>query len=185
MICRKSIFTFALFILFVVALAFGAPRPAAAATSGSFAEIERALELLQANVERLRTSTSSTDRSTRRTTRATTTRTVNQSCMQEAVNTRESAIMAAFEKSNTALLSAMDKRKTAFTAVWSGTDISAVRSRYTAIWAEWKRDFEAIRSTQRSERQTAWRAFRETATKTCRATLPREESASQESSGTS
>jgi hypothetical protein len=108
---------------------------------------------------------------------------VDRSCMQGAVNTREASIKNAFSTYTNSITAALDKRVTAFSSVWSGTEVSSNET-YRSIWGTWKKSNEEARKKLRSEREVAWKTYRETATKTCKAKLPKEETAQQDA-GTS
>lgn len=116
-------------------------------------------------------------------TRATSTKTVDSTCMQEAVNTREESIMKAFETFSASMLTAMEKRQTAFASVWTDTSINNP-SKYNGIWTTWKKDTEAARKQLNQNRVMAWKTFRTTAKESCKATLPKAESESQETGAT-
>jgi hypothetical protein len=99
--------------------------------------------------------------------------------MQEAINTRENAIMDAGYEYAFAMRDAMEKRKTGLSRLWVDTEVSN-RSQHQKVWQDWRKDSQAARAELRADRDAAWRTFRETAQRTCRATLPREESAAQD-----
>jgi hypothetical protein len=101
--------------------------------------------------------------------------------MQEAVMKRETALKTALENHHKETMTAMDKRLAAFTTAWSSTEAQNART-YRTIWSTWKQEAEAARKKLRSERDAAWKTFRETATKSCRVTLTREENEGQDSS---
>jgi len=108
---------------------------------------------------------------------------VDRSCMQDAVNTRETSIKNAFSAYTNSVLAALDQRVTAFASVWSGTEVSNSNT-YRTVWSTWKKANSEASKKLRSDRETAWKTYRETATKTCKATLPKEETAKQDA-GTS
>ncbi len=166
--------TFAVLASIVVAFsAFfvaGTTAPAAE-PDGEFLQLKSQLELLRANLMQMRTGSSTRASSTRAT--------VDRSCMQEAVNTRENKIMDAGYTYAAAMRTAMNKRKDAFATVWSGTEVSN-QSTYKQIWSQWKRDSEAARKKLQNDRKGAWKTFQETAVKTCKAKLPKEETEKQD-----
>lgn len=173
---------------------FGVATPAQAATT-NFSKLEQTLELLRGNMLRLKdqmgsstkpfgdrklknaSSTKPTGEDKQR--RASSTRAVDQTCMQEAVNTREEAIMNSFETFTASTLSAMEKRQAAFAAAWTDSTIKNT-GKYNGIWTTWKKDTDAARKQLNKDRVAAWKAFRTTAKESCKATLPKAESETQE-----
>lgn len=156
-----------------------APKQTSAATPSTLKEMQTQLEYLRANIMQLRTS-STTKPGNASATRASSTRPVNISCMQAAVTTREDAIMAAGTKYTMDMKTAFEERKAGLIAAWTGTDISTTRTKYNAVWKEWNKDRLAAKETLRKDRQDAWNSFKNTATKTCKAKLPKEETSQQE-----
>ncbi len=153
---------------------FVSATPAHAATNDAkFMELKSQLELLRANLMQMRTGSSTRASSTRAT--------VDRSCMQQAVNTRENSIMDAGYTYAAAMRTAMNTRKDAFATVWTGTNVSN-QSTYKQIWSQWKRDSDAARKKLQNDRKNAWKTFQETAAKTCKATLPKEETEKQDAS---
>jgi hypothetical protein len=159
-------------VFFAFAALLLTTSPAHAASSDAqFMQLKSQLELLRADITKMRTSSS---------TRASSTRpVVDRTCMQEALNTREGSILSAFESFNTTIIDAMKKRQTAFSSVWTNTEISN-SGKYKGIWSEWKKSAEAARKKLRSDREAAWKTFRETAVTSCKAKLPKEEAATQD-----
>lgn len=167
-VCASAFLVFTAFVL--------TANPAHAASSDTkLTQLKSQLELLRADVVKMRTGSSTKASSTRPV--------VNRSCMQEAVNTREATILAAFEGFNTSMIDAMKKRQTAFSSVWTTTEITN-SSKYKGIWSDWRQSTEAARKELRADREAAWKTFRETATKSCKAKLPKEESSTQETGNT-
>lgn len=168
----------------IIAFCLLQPHTSHAATN-DFTQIREALENLQSSMKQLRASstTPKRDRATLQSassTRQTPNRALDMTCMQTAVDVRETALMSALEAFQSQMISAMEKRKTAFSSVWTGTEISSNRSRYSATWSTWKKEHKVARDTLRRDREAAWKTFRTTATESCKAKLPKEESASQE-----
>lgn len=184
--------------LVVLSGVFGlnAPAPVSAAGNNpSFAQLKDALELLRGNMLRLKEQTGSSTRpfeerkmknasSTKpvreeKMRHGSSTKAVDRTCMQEAVNTREEAIMAAFKTFNDSTMRAMEKRQTAFASVWTNSNISN-QGKYNSAWTTWKKDTDAARKQLNKDRVSAWKTFRTTATQSCKATLPKAESEEQE-----
>jgi len=160
------------FAVLAVVMVLSPRAEAATLDQATFTKLQSQMEHLRGAMEKLRTSTSTRPR-------ATSTRAVNRSCMQEAINTRESSIMQAFDAHAVAIKAAMEKRQTAFATVWSGTAVSNPGS-YRQIWSQWKRDAAAARKTLQERRKAAWQTFRDTAVQSCKATLPKEETEAQD-----
>lgn len=166
------------FAILAAVMLLSAPRAEAAMIDqATFMRLQSQLELLRANFTQFRTGSSTAPR-------ASSTKAVNRSCMQEAVNTRENKIMEAGYTYAYAMRSAMEKRKASFATVWTGTEVTN-QTTYRQIWSQWKRDSEAARKKLQENRKTAWQTFRDTAVKSCKATLPKEESATQDASTSS
>ncbi len=150
---------------------------AATNSAATLTELKSVLEMLQSNFLRMRAGST-----TPATIRASSTKpVVNRTCMQEAVNTRETSIMDAGYEYAFAIRAAMNKRKSAFSTVWSTDDVTK-NNRYKQIWTQWKRDSEAARKELTKDRQAAWKTFHDTAAKTCKVKLPKEEKAEQDTS---
>jgi hypothetical protein len=110
--------------------------------------------------------------------------TVNISCMAEAVETREDALMASWIDLNEDLSEALTDRKEALMEAW---DIDRQSDRTKAIreaWKNWKDDKKAAHAEFRSDRKATWQTFNKTAKSTCKMTLPKEESLEKTGSDT-
>lgn len=108
---------------------------------------------------------------------------VDATCMQAAVDTREASVASAFTNFTATMTSVLSARKTALYAAWGMSDISA---RHTALKTAWRTARDAAKSahaTLKSDRKTAWEAFKTTAKNSCRTNVPREESLDRDVSG--
>ncbi len=109
---------------------------------------------------------------------------VDITCMAEAVETREDALIEAWTDLNTAVSAALTDRKEALMDAW---DISNQSDRTKAVreaWKDWKNDKKAAHAEFRSDRKTIWAAFNKTAKSTCKTTLPKDESLEKAGSDT-
>jgi hypothetical protein len=95
---------------------------------------------------------------------------LNVACVATAVGKREDAMLAAFDKRNTATHSALVQRKTDLTAAWAKTNRAERNKAIRAAWATYEKSAKAARITFRSERNAAWKTF-ETARKACGGSL--------------
>jgi len=109
---------------------------------------------------------------------------VDITCMAEAVETREDALMEAWTDLNSAVSAALTDRKEALMDAW---DISNQSDRAKAVreaWKDWKNDKKAAHAEFRSDRKSIWAAFNKTAKSTCKMTLPKDESLEKAGSDT-
>jgi|SRR5581483_7556873 len=93
-------------------------------------------------------------------------KTVNVACVATAVDTRESAIIAAYQARGTAVTQALQNRQTALKNAWAMTDAKARNAAIRAAWKNYQTDFKAANTTFRKARMDAWTAFN-TARKAC------------------
>lgn len=185
----KTAFTTLILSVVLTSLAFSvfAAMPAQAHESGEahdHSKMEKKDKARSLNSKRKsENGTSTRPMAERATKRASSTKTVDSTCMQGAVNTREEAIMTAFETYSASTLAAMDKRQKAFAAVWTDSTIKNT-AKYNEIWSAWKKDAEAARKSLQTGRKDAWKTFRTTASQSCKATLPKAEVETQENGTT-
>lgn len=95
--------------------------------------------------------------------------TVDLTCMQEAVEKRDTAITAAWDKFSAAIKSALETRKAALKAAWG---LRTKRERAVALakaWKDWRTTVRSARQTFKNERKAAWQQFK-VDRKKCRAT---------------
>lgn len=100
---------------------------------------------------------------------------VDSTCMAEAVDVREEALIDAWEDLNTSVVSALRERKSALHAAW---ELSVVKERAVALvkaWKEWKADKKAAHAEFRKDRKAAWETFKKTARDECKVKVPKEE----------
>ena len=108
---------------------------------------------------------------------------VDATCMQTAVETREGALISAWEEFNTNIKSALEARKTALKDAWGLTDVKAQKKATAAAWKEWKVDSKAANAELKKERKTAWDTFKKTTKDTCKVTAPKEEALGKDAAG--
>lgn len=104
-------------------------------------------------------------------------------CVQEAVDTRESALGTAWTTYNTAVTAALLARHEALFDAW---EISAAADRNTALkaaWKTWGTAHKEAHKTFKTARNTAWKTYRTTMVSTCKTIVPREESLASDSVG--
>ncbi len=110
--------------------------------------------------------------------------TVNLTCMQTAVDDRETAIGAAFTGFNTDVQAGLTARKTALHDAWGLSDKTARNTAVKVAWTSWKSASKAAHSKLKSARKAAWATFKTTAKTTCKEVLPKEEAEGKDASGT-
>ncbi len=108
---------------------------------------------------------------------------VDASCMQTAVETREGALISAWDEFNTSIKSGLEARKSALKDAWGLTDVKAQKKATATAWKEWKADSKSAHGELRKERKSAWDAFKKTAKSTCKITTPKEESLEKDTAG--
>lgn len=89
-------------------------------------------------------------------------------CVKNAVETRESAVIAAFGKFNTSMTSALEKRKSSLSDAWSKTESSARKSARKSAWSTFKSEKKSAVSVYKSEKKSAWATYKSTVTQTCK-----------------
>lgn len=102
-------------------------------------------------------------------------RAVDATCMSEAVETRETALMTAWGDLNTSLTGALTERKTALVAAWALTDTVERSKALKTAWATWKTDKKDAHTEFKSDRKAAWDTFKTTVKTECKVKLPKEE----------
>ena len=110
-------------------------------------------------------------------------KTVDSSCMQTAVNTRETAIASTFVEFNTSILTALTLRKTALNAAWGMTEMSDQKTALKKAWMDWKTAKKAASMKLKTDRKATWDTFKTTAKTSCKMETPKEESLEKDSAG--
>lgn len=109
---------------------------------------------------------------------------VNLTCMQTAVDTRETAVAAAFTGFNTDVQAALVARKASLHDAWGMSDKTARGTAVKAAWTSWKSASKTAHMKLKSARKDGWAAFKTTAKSTCKEVLPKEEGEGKDASGT-
>lgn len=88
-------------------------------------------------------------------------------CMQTAVETRDTAIIAAFDTYSAAVKSTLTARKTALKAAWAIADRKERRTAIMTAWKDYKTAIKDAKSALKTAKKTAWDAFK-AASKVCK-----------------
>jgi hypothetical protein len=96
-------------------------------------------------------------------------------CMQTAVETRDTAILAAFDTYATTVKSALTARKDALKAAWAITDRKERRTAIMTAWKNYKTAIKDARVALKTAKKTAWDAFK-AASKVCKPTKTQDNS---------
>ncbi len=108
---------------------------------------------------------------------------VDATCVQTAVETRETALISGWGDFNETITTALGERKTALKAAWGLTDKKAQKTAIAGAWKEWKKDSKSAHVEMKKDRKSAWDAFKKTVKETCKVTAPKEESLEKDSAG--
>ena len=80
-------------------------------------------------------------------------------CMQNAVDKRDTAVIAGFDAYHTSVSSALLTRKTALVAAWGLTDVTARNAAIRVAWKDYRTALSNARKTLRTARLAAWKQF--------------------------
>ncbi len=128
--------------------------------------------------------TSSAEASTSRGRNASSTAaTVDASCVQTAVDTREDALMAAWDTFGEAIGTALGARKSALHDAWGLSDRVARNKAIVAAWKEWRTDSKDAYKEVRGDRKSAWDAYKKTMKSECRTDVPKDEVLGKDEAG--
>jgi len=89
-------------------------------------------------------------------------------CVQTAVETRDTAIIAAVDKYTTAVKAAITARKDALKAAWALPTAKEMRPAIKAAWAAYKTSLKDARKVMKTDKKAAWDKFKADR-KTCKA----------------
>ena len=92
---------------------------------------------------------------------------VDATCMANAIDKRETAIIAAVDSYNAAVKSALSTRKDALKAAWAQTDKGKRKSALKAAWDSFKGTWKNAAATLKNSREAAWKQF-QTDVKACK-----------------
>jgi len=93
--------------------------------------------------------------------------TVDLTCMQNAVEKRDSAIITAWDKYSASVKSALETRKSALKSAWTITEKTERISAIKTAWNNYKSAIKTTRQTWMKERKATWQAWK-TDAKTCK-----------------
>lgn len=94
-------------------------------------------------------------------------RNVDAVCMQTAVVTRDTAVIAAVNAQSASWVNALEVRRDALKAAWAMTDATARKTAVRDAWKNYRNSRKEIREKFRSDRNAAWTQFK-TDAKACR-----------------
>ena len=80
-------------------------------------------------------------------------------CIQNAVEKRDSTIMAAFDKFYTTMKQALETRKTALKESWAKPTKAERKTAVKAAWKTFKKTSSETRLTFKKEKKAAWRQY--------------------------
>ncbi len=108
---------------------------------------------------------------------------VDTTCMQAAVASRESAVLAGWDSFTDTMHSGLVTRAAALNTAW-GMDAGTGRAKALKdAWTAWKKVRKDAHTELKADRKAAWATFKTTVKDTCKVTLPKEESLEKDSSG--
>jgi hypothetical protein len=90
-------------------------------------------------------------------------------CMQTAIEIRDTAIIAAVDTYATAAKAALTARKTALKAAWALADRTERRTAIKAAWDTYRKAIKDARTAFKTSRKTAWDTYKSDA-KACKPT---------------
>lgn len=108
---------------------------------------------------------------------------VDATCMQTAVDTRETSLSDAWGTYTSAISSALSARKTALHDAWGLTDIKAQNKAIASAWKAWKKASQDAHKALKSDRKTTWDAFKSTTKTSCKISTPKDEALGADAAG--
>ena len=106
---------------------------------------------------------------------------VDWACVSTATDTREDAILAAFNTFSSSMVSALTARGTSLTAANAMTDKDARKTARKSAWETFKQAKRDAEKKYKMDRKSAWDTFRKSVKDTCKAA----EAASEEKESSS
>lgn len=82
------------------------------------------------------------------------------SCMQSAVEKRETSIISAVDTFNTSISKIHSARKTALVDAWKIEDKTARNEARKSAWTTYRTDAKAAHSAMKASRQVSWTTFK-------------------------
>jgi hypothetical protein len=92
---------------------------------------------------------------------------VNASCVQAAINTRDSAIIAAVTAYSNSWTQALQARQSALNAAWGMSDAKSRRAAINTAWKMYNSAHKTGQETFNTARKNAWSTFK-TSAKACK-----------------
>ena len=83
-------------------------------------------------------------------------------CVQTAIDTRDNAIIAAWDVQYPAVKTALQTRQAALKAAWAQTDQKTRREATRTAWSTYKESAKSARATMKAAHKAAWTAFEAT-----------------------
>ena len=80
-------------------------------------------------------------------------------CVQNAIEKRDSAIIAGHNTFNTSITGALTSRKDALKSAWALTDRSAMKTAKKTAWANFSTSQKSAHDSMRSVRKSSWNTF--------------------------
>jgi len=81
-------------------------------------------------------------------------------CAQTSVETRDTAMIAAMDKYNTAVKAALTARKDALKAAWAMTNAKEARAAIKTAWANYKTAAMDARKSLKADKKAVWAKFK-------------------------
>lgn len=107
------------------------------------------------------------------------TSTLNLPCVQIALTTRETAIIAAYDVMSASIRTSLITRQTELTTAWGITDNKARRDARNSAWSKFNKTVKEARKAYKASVNTAWKKFH-TDSKACKVNTQGVESASSD-----
>ncbi len=112
------------------------------------------------------------------------TKKVDASCVADAVEVREDALIGAWGDFSSTMETALEVRKAKLVSAWEMSDPKERVKTLKETWKGWREDRKDAHTELRKDRKAAWDAFKKTVKDSCKVTLPKEESLEKDSKGT-
>lgn len=104
-------------------------------------------------------------------------------CIQKAVDSRETTVATSWTKLATSVTTALSVRQKALFDAWGLSDGTSRTTAIKAAWETWKKSHRDAFRTLKTDRDTAWKTFRTTVKDECKIALPKEETAGTDATG--
>jgi hypothetical protein len=100
---------------------------------------------------------------------------VDATCMVEAIDDREDALMDAWGDMSSSTMAALEDRRDALMDAWGEATMKERTASVVKAWKEWRADKKAITAEFRKDRKAAWDTFKKTAKNECKMVTPKDE----------